>query len=44
LAEVDRGKGKVRLTFEIRSIPEFGDWLVTQLPEIYAAFQRRADV
>jgi len=43
LAVVDHGKGRLRLTIESRHVPEFGDWLVGQLPEIYAAFQRRAD-
>jgi len=43
LAMVNHGKGSVRLTIESRHVPEFGDWLVVQLPEIYAAFQRRAD-
>ncbi|MBV8798177.1 MAG: plasmid partitioning protein RepB [Hyphomicrobiales bacterium] len=43
LAAVNHGKGRIRLTIESRHVPEFGDWLVAQLPEIYAAFQRRAD-
>jgi ParB family chromosome partitioning protein len=43
LAAVNHGKGRIRLTIESRHVPEFGDWLVGQLPEIYAAFQRRAD-
>jgi ParB family chromosome partitioning protein len=43
LAAVHHGKGRVRLTIESRHVPEFGDWLVGQLPEIYAAFQRRVD-
>jgi ParB family transcriptional regulator, chromosome partitioning protein len=43
LAVVNHGKGRVRLTIESRHVPEFGDWLVVQLPEIYASFRRRAD-
>ena len=43
LAMVNHGKGRVRLTIESRHVPEFGDWLIVQLPEIYASFRRRAD-
>ena len=43
LAVVNHGKGRVRLTIENRHVPEFGDWLIVQLPEIYASFRRRAD-
>jgi ParB family chromosome partitioning protein len=43
LAVVNHGKGRVRLTIESRHVPEFGDWLIVQLPEIYASFRRRAD-
>jgi ParB family transcriptional regulator, chromosome partitioning protein len=43
LALVNHGKGRVRLTIESRHVPEFGDWLIVQLPEIYASFRRRAD-
>jgi ParB family transcriptional regulator, chromosome partitioning protein len=43
LAMVNHGKGRVRLTIESRHVPEFGDWLILQLPEIYASFRRRAD-
>jgi ParB family transcriptional regulator, chromosome partitioning protein len=43
LAMVNHGKGRVRLTIESRHVPEFGEWLIVQLPEIYAAFRRRAD-
>lgn len=43
LAAIGHEKGKVRLTIDSRHTPEFGDWLVGQLPEIYAAFQRRAE-
>ena len=43
LAVVNHGKGRVRLTIESRNVPEFGDWLIVQLPEIYASFRRRAD-
>jgi ParB family chromosome partitioning protein len=43
LAMVNHGKGRVRLTIESRNVPEFGDWLIVQLPEIYASFRRRAD-
>jgi ParB family transcriptional regulator, chromosome partitioning protein len=42
LAVVNHGKGRVRLTIESRHVPEFGDWLIVQLPEIYASFRRRA--
>jgi ParB family chromosome partitioning protein len=42
LAVVNHGKGRVRLTIESRYVPEFGDWLIVQLPEIYASFRRRA--
>ena len=43
LAVVNHRKGRVRLTIESRHVPEFGDWLIAQLPEIYASFRRRAD-
>ena len=43
LAMVNHGKGRVRLTIESRHVPEFGEWLIVQLPEIYASFRRRAD-
>ena len=43
LAVVNHGKGRVRLTIESRHVPEFGDWLIVQLPEIYASFRLRAD-
>jgi ParB family chromosome partitioning protein len=43
LAAIEFGKGRVRLTIESRNVSEFGGWLVEQLPEIYAAFQRRSD-
>ena len=43
LAVVNHGKGRVRFTIENRHVPEFGDWLIVQLPEIYASFRRRAD-
>lgn len=44
VARVQRGKNQVRLTIENRHAPEFGAYLIEQLPEIYAAFQRRRDV
>jgi ParB family transcriptional regulator, chromosome partitioning protein len=43
LAMVKHGKGRVRFTIESRSVPKFGDWLIVQLPEIYASFRRRGD-
>jgi type IV secretory pathway protease TraF len=38
LAVVNHGKRRVRLTIENRRVPEFGGWLIVQLPEIYASF------
>jgi hypothetical protein len=33
LAVVNHGKRRVRLTFENRQVPEFGGWLIVQLPK-----------
>jgi ParB family chromosome partitioning protein len=44
VARVQAGKDIIRLTIDNRRAPEFGEYLVDQLPEIYAAFRRRADV
>lgn len=44
VAHVERGKNRTRLTIDDRHAPNFGVYLVEQLPEIYAAFQRRTDV
>jgi hypothetical protein len=43
LAMVNHGKRRVGLTIENRRVPEFGGWLIVQLPETYASFRRRAD-
>jgi ParB family chromosome partitioning protein len=43
VARVERAKDQVRLTIDDRHAPEFGTYLVDQLPEIYAAFKRRRD-
>jgi ParB family transcriptional regulator, chromosome partitioning protein len=43
VARVMQGKGNLRLTIDERSTPEFGAYLIERLPEIYAAFRRRAD-
>ncbi|SDF01927.1 chromosome partitioning protein, ParB family [Bradyrhizobium brasilense] len=43
VASIQRAKDRIRLTIENRHAPDFGAYLVDQLPEIYAAFQRRAD-
>jgi ParB family transcriptional regulator, chromosome partitioning protein len=43
LARVHRSKDGVRLTIDNRQSSDFGAYLVDQLPEIYAAFKRRAD-
>jgi ParB family transcriptional regulator, chromosome partitioning protein len=44
LAQVERGKDVLRLTIKEQVTPEFGGYLLEHLPEIYAAFRRRADV
>lgn len=44
LARVEGAKNVTRLTIDNRYTPEFGAYLVDHLPEIYAAFRRRADV
>lgn len=43
VARVERGKDQTRLTIDNRLDPDFGAYLVDQLPEIYAAFKRRED-
>jgi ParB family chromosome partitioning protein len=43
IAQVMRGKDCLRFTIEEKSAPAFGPYLIEQLPEIYAAFRRRAD-
>lgn len=43
LARVDQSGGRVKLTIEDGETAAFGSYLVAQLPEIYAAFRRRAD-
>jgi len=43
VARVERAKDQIRLTIDNRHAPDFGAYLVDQLPEIYAAFRRRAD-
>jgi ParB family chromosome partitioning protein len=41
VARVERAKDQIRLTIDNRHDPDFGPYLVDQLPEIYAAFKRR---
>jgi len=41
LASVQRDKSKVHLVIESRGDSTFGQWLVSELPEIYATFLRR---
>lgn len=43
VARVERAKDQIRLTIDNRHDPDFGPYLVDQLPEIYAAFKRRED-
>ena len=43
LAQVVQGRDRLQFTIEEKSAPAFGAYLVEQLPEIYAAFRRRAD-
>ncbi|MCP3477956.1 plasmid partitioning protein RepB (plasmid) [Bradyrhizobium sp. CCGUVB1N3] len=43
VARVERAKDQFRLTIDNRHAPDFGAYLVDQLPEIYAAFRRRGD-
>ncbi|CAH1662688.1 MULTISPECIES: plasmid partitioning protein RepB [Hyphomicrobiales] len=43
VARIERAKDQTRLTIDNRHAPDFGAYLVDQLPEIYAAFKRRAD-
>ena len=43
VARLEQTKQRVRLTIEDRYAPDFGAYLVDQLPEIYAAFRRRED-
>jgi ParB family chromosome partitioning protein len=43
VARVERAKNQIRLTIDNRHDPDFGPYLVDQLPEIYAAFKRRED-
>lgn len=43
VARIERAKDQVRLTIDNRHAPDFGAYLVDRLPEIYAAFRRRAD-
>ncbi|MBY3060348.1 plasmid partitioning protein RepB [Rhizobium leguminosarum] len=43
VARVERVKEQTRVTIDGRHAPDFGAYLVDHLPEIYAAFQRRAD-
>lgn len=43
VARVQCGKDKTRLTIDNRQAPDFGAYLVDQLPQIYAAFVRRRD-
>ena len=43
VARVERAKDQIRLTIDNRHAPDFGVYLVDQLPEIYAAFRRRGD-
>jgi ParB family chromosome partitioning protein len=38
-----QGKDRLQFTIEEKSAPAFGAYLIEQLPEIYAAFRRRAD-
>jgi ParB family chromosome partitioning protein len=44
LAQIVQGKDRLQFTIEEKSAPAFGSYLIEQLPEIYAAFRRRADV
>jgi ParB family transcriptional regulator, chromosome partitioning protein len=43
LAQIVQGKDRVQLTIEEKATPTFAAYLVEELPEIYAAFQRRSD-
>lgn len=43
VARVEHGKERLRVTVDDRLAPDFGAYLVEQLPEIYAAFRRRSD-
>lgn len=44
LAQVEEGRAGLRLTLDPQAAPDFGAYLVENLPEIYAAFLRRQDV
>ena len=43
VASARRTKVLTHLTINNRHVPEFADYLLEQIPEIYAAFQRRKD-
>lgn len=43
IASIARAKNEMRLIINVREQVGFGDYLAQQLPDIYAAFQRRAD-
>ena len=43
IAKVQHSQTSTQLTIDERQTPEFGAYLIEQLPEIYAAFQRRSD-
>ncbi|MGA0565080.1 plasmid partitioning protein RepB [Ancylobacter sp. VNQ12] len=43
LARIEHAKDQTRFMIDNRHAPDFGAYLVDQLPEIYAAFKRRAD-
>lgn len=43
VARVQHSKERLSLTIDNRTAPDFGAYLIKQLPEIYAAFRRRSD-
>jgi ParB family chromosome partitioning protein len=43
VAQVTQNRDRLQLTIDEKSAPAFGAYLLEQLPEIYAAFRRRAD-
>ncbi|SEF15425.1 chromosome partitioning protein, ParB family [Rhizobiales bacterium GAS191] len=43
VAAIARAGQRVTITIDQKHTPEFGEFLIAQLPEIYAAFGRRAD-
>ncbi len=40
-AKIEQNDGKTRVIIDDATVPEFGQYLIEQLPEIYAAFVRR---